>query len=316
MSERSDEREGWTRSVKEQNKTTREKHTPSADHRLCPRGGDFAGKPIGGTTGPSGEKVAVEDAPGRDDSHASLRTSSRSVEGPRAVARRVRTRQPSRKDGVSAIRVCREREGRDFGFAARARTLESGSSARHASSTASEICNGREGRGRKSVRQTMGDSKVAASPRRRTTDRAIGDRAVGGRASRATSISRRSGAHLVRELVGVTLVDGLGGEVEGGTVLGRHGAAEETEGRGSPRSVPRDASTRFFRDEKNSAIGRGSPGAGERYRRRARRTRGGKLPGRFDGCGGSSPSNESCCGKRSCAGSGGSGGGGAAFVRW
>ena len=232
MSERSDEREGWTRSVKEQNKTTREKHTPSADHRLCPRGGDFAGKPIGGTTGPSGEKVAVEDAPGRDDSHASLRTSSRSVEGPRAVARRVRTRQPSRKDGVSAIRVCREREGRDFGFAARARTLESGSSARHASSTASEICNGREGRGRKSVRQTMGDSKVAASPRRRTTDRAIGDRAVGGRASRATSISRRSGAHLVRELVGVTLVDGLGGEVEGGTVLGRHGAAEETEGEG------------------------------------------------------------------------------------
>ena len=196
------------------------------------------------------------------------------------------------------------------------RTLESGSSARHASSTASEICNGREGRGRKSVRQTMGDSKVAASPRRRTTERAIGDRAVGGRASRATSISRRSGAHLVRELVGVTLVDGLGGEVEGGTVLGRHGAAEETEWRGSPRSVPRDASTRFFRDEKNSAIGRGSPGAGERYRRRARRTRGGKLPGRFDGCGGSSPSNESCCGKRSCAGSGGSGGGGAAFVRW
>ena len=29
-------------------------------------------------------------------------------------------------------------------------------------------------------------------------------------------------AHLVRELVGVTLVDGLGGEEEGGTVLGRH----------------------------------------------------------------------------------------------
>ena len=126
--------------------------------------------------------MAVEDAPGRDDSHASLRTGSRSVEGPRAVARRVRTRRPSLKDGVSAIRVCREREGRDFGFAARARTLESGSSARHASSTASEICNGREGRGRKSVRQTMGDSKVAASPRRRTTDRTIGDRrAVGAR---------------------------------------------------------------------------------------------------------------------------------------
>lgn len=96
---------------------------------------------------------------------------------------------------------------------------------------------------------------IGRSPRRRVAGRRIERSATDRRwaRSRVTSTSRRSGAHLVRELVGVTLVDGLGGEEEGGTVLGRHGAAEETDGRGSPRSVPRDYSTRFFRDEKKIA---------------------------------------------------------------
>ena len=35
-------------------------------------------------------------------------------------------------------------------------------------------------------------------------------------------IEKRAITHLVRELVGVTLVDRLGGEEEGGTVLGSH----------------------------------------------------------------------------------------------
>ena len=107
----------------------------------------------------------------------------------------------------------------------------------------------REGVGRSDDGRFEGRG-VAASPDDGSNDRR---QTGGGRASRVTSTSRRSGAHLVRELVGVTLVDGLGGEEEGGTVLGRHGAAEETEGRGSPRSVPRDTSTRFFRDEKKIA---------------------------------------------------------------
>ena len=65
-------------------------------------------------------------------------------------------------------------------------------------------------------------------------------RAVEKRQARRCWRDRRSpgkSAHLVRELVGVTLVDGLGGEEEGASVLGGHlrGSRRGTRSRGGAR---------------------------------------------------------------------------------
>ena len=119
------------------------------------------------------------------------------------------------------------------------RTLESGSSARHASRTASEICGVDEMgwvRGQSGFGMDVGCAERASSspfpaggsaapdfhprPARRKKTPLL---CLQGRRRWATRPETgRRGTYLVRELVGVTLVDRLGGEEEGGTVLGSH----------------------------------------------------------------------------------------------
>ena len=127
----------------------------------------------------------------------------------------------------------------------RRRTLESGSWARQASRTPSEIC-----------WMVWGGCLVSGASETRRDDRGGRDTSASPRLVFARSrlakkrrsalkesarIEKRAITHLVRELVGVTLVDRLGGEEESGTVLGSHLRRVRWSRRGGAGQSPDDA---------------------------------------------------------------------------
>lgn len=77
---------------------------------------------------------------------------------------------------------------------------------------------------------------TSSEPRRAD---AGGGKKHAGSAAHAAKKALRSDTHLVRELVGVTLVDGLGGEEESGTVLGSHCTCVGRRGEREESSVTR-----------------------------------------------------------------------------